>query len=106
MKTFPNIEFKDPISIIKNTSKSMSEGMSIHHYSILRAIKYKELSLLKNLLEGTSIKHINYIDPTNGLNLLQYTCRIRPFYKEVCVDMIKLLVIYIYIFILIFSKFY
>jgi len=94
MKTFPNIEFKDPISIIKNTSKSLSEGISIHHYSILRAIKYKDLTLLKNLLEGTSTRQINYVDPNNGLNLLQYTCRIRPFYKESCIEMIKLLVRY------------
>ena len=92
MKIFPNIEFKDPISIIKNTSKSMSEGMSIHHYSILRAIKYQDLNLLKNLLDGTSIKHINYIDSTTGLNLLQYICRIRPFISETYISMIELLV--------------
>ncbi|ORX59860.1 ankyrin, partial [Piromyces finnis] len=92
MKTFPNIEFKDPISIIKNTSKSLSEGMSIHHYSILRAIKYKDLTLLKNFLEGTSIRQINYIDPNNGLNLLQYICNTKPLYKESCLEIIKLLI--------------
>jgi len=92
MKTFPNMEFKDPISIIKNTSKSMSEGMSIHHYSILRAIKYKDLILLKNLLDGTSVKHVNYIDTSTGLNLLQYICRIRPFDNETYISMIELLV--------------
>jgi len=92
MKNFPNMEFKDPISIIKNTSKSMSEGMSIHHYSILRAIKYKDLILLKNLLDGTSVKHVNYIDKSTGLNLLQYICRIRPFDNETYVSMIELLI--------------
>jgi len=70
--------------------------MSNPHYSILRAIKCQDLKLFNDLVNGASLKYINYINPSINHNLLQYICRIRPFDNEIYISMIDLLVRYLF----------